>query len=70
MLWTHDTSILYSSDMKGHLGAFVSITVDDNHHMELYDLVAYPNFDVSCKFIFTSSLFDIRQRKRTVTALW
>lgn len=59
---THDTSILYSSDMKGHLG-FCFYHVDDNHQMELYDLVAYPNFDVSCKLSLLSSLFDIAKEK-------
>ena len=57
---THDTSILYSTDMKGHLG-FCFYHIGDNQQMELCDLVVYPNFDLSCKLSLLSDLFKIAQ---------
>lgn len=58
----HDISILYASGKEGRLG-FCFYHIDDNRQMELYDLVAYPNFDISCKLSLLSSLFEIAKEK-------
>lgn len=55
---THDRNILYASNTTDHLG-FCFYHIDENHQIELYDLVTYPSFDISCKLALLSGLFDI-----------